>query len=96
MCRYSDGSSFLRSLCSVSEISEGLRRRHELHGGILETFKYQHRPQPEGSRGKLAHPCNCQQILNLLHRQNQSPKVVTVRSRHPIPVTVGTFEIAKC
>ena len=68
MRRYSDGSSFLCSLCSVSEVSEGLRRRHELHGGTLETFTYQHPPQPTGSCGKLAHPCNCQQIFNLVHR----------------------------
>ena len=29
--------------------SEGLRRTHKLHGGILGMFKYQNLPQPEGS-----------------------------------------------
>ena len=67
MCRYTDGSSFLCSLCSVSEVSEGLRRRHKLHGGILETFKYQHLPQPEGSCRKPTHPCKCEHVLNLVH-----------------------------
>ena len=69
MCRYTDGSSFLCSLCSVSE---GLRRRHKLHGGILETLKYQHLPQPEGSCRKPAHPCKCEHVLNLVHLVHSS------------------------
>ena len=66
MCRDIEGLSFA---CSVSEVS---RRTHKLfisiHGGILETLEYRHLTQPQGSWPKLAHPCNCRHVRNLVHR----------------------------
>ena len=84
--------------CAVFlRFSKSFRTRHELHAGILETFKYIY--QPEKKMRQTSPSLYLSASFESCTR-SQSPRVATVtkiaRSRHPIPETVGTFEIAKC
>ena len=96
--RFVDIEMDSHSYAAFLRFVEGLRNTHELFMvGDKKRSTTKNLPQSQGSCPKLAHPC-LSACLGCC-TQSQIPTVMTVTkmmpSRHPIPVTVGTVEIAK-